>query len=255
MPVDLIDNFNNEYSFIDNDGPVFYFKTDLEAPRGRVIAIDTRKPEPRELEGDHPASEGEPVAASAWSATCSSAIYLKDARTQVKLFTHGRQVRPRRRPARHRHRRRLRRQAHRHRDVLLLLQLRHAAEHLSLRPADRREQAVPAGRRSSSTRTITRSKQVFYTSKDGTKVPMFITHKKGIKLDGTNPTLLYGYGGFNISLTPEFSISAARRGWRWAASTPRPTCAAAASTARTGTRPAPSCKKQNVFDDFIAAAE
>ncbi len=98
-------------------------------------------------------------------------------------------------------------------------------------------------------------KQVFYTSKDGTKVPMFITHKKGLKLDGTNPTLLYGYGGFNISLTPAFSVVAAgvdgdgRRLRAW------PTCAAAASTARTGTRPARSCKKQNVFDDFIAAAE
>ena len=86
-------------------------------------------------------------------------------------------------------------------------------------------------------------------------MPMFLTHKKGLKLDGNNPTLLYGYGGFNISLTPSFSITRAgldgdgRRLRAW------PTCAAAASTARSGTRPGPSCTKQNVFDDFIAAAE
>ena len=72
MPIDLIDDFDNEYTFLDNDGPIFYFKTDLEAPRGRVIAIDMRKPDRDELEGDHPAGEGEPDRASAWSAISSS---------------------------------------------------------------------------------------------------------------------------------------------------------------------------------------
>jgi prolyl oligopeptidase len=97
------------------------------------------------------------------------------------------------------------------------------------------------------------SKQVFYTSKDGTKIPMIITYKKGIQLNGKNPTILYGYGGFNVSLTPSFSISTAlwlenggvfavpnlrgggEYGKKWHAGT--------------------KMQKQNVFDDFIAAAE
>ena len=60
MPVDLIDDFDNEYSFIDNDGPIFYFKTDLKAPRGRVIAIDIRKPERKNWKEIIPAGQGEP---------------------------------------------------------------------------------------------------------------------------------------------------------------------------------------------------
>ncbi len=59
------------------------------------------------------------------------------------------------------------------------------------------------------------TKQVFYTSKDGTKVPMFLVHKKGLKLDGTNPTYLYGYGGFNVSLTPGFSITRLIHSGKW----------------------------------------
>ena len=84
---------------------------------------------------------------------------------------------------------------------------------------------------------------------------MFLVHRKGLKLDGTNPTLLYGYGGFNVAARRRPSRRAASPGSSRAASMRQPTSAAAASTARSGTRPGMLAKKQNVFDDFIAAAE
>lgn len=98
------------------------------------------------------------------------------------------------------------------------------------------------------------SKQVFYTSKDGTKVPMIITHKKGIELDGKNPTILYGYGGFNISLTPSFSIVNAiwmEQGGIYAVPNLRGGGEYGKKWHIAGTK----MKKQNVFDDFITAAE
>jgi len=98
------------------------------------------------------------------------------------------------------------------------------------------------------------SRQVFYTSKDGTQVPMIITHKKGIVLDGTNPTILYGYGGFNISLTPSFSITNAvwmEQGGVYAVANLRGGGEYGKKWHDAGTK----LQKQNVFDDFIAAAE
>ena len=98
------------------------------------------------------------------------------------------------------------------------------------------------------------SKQVFYTSKDGTKVPMIITHKKGLKLDGKNPTILYGYGGFNISLTPRFSITNTvwmEQGGVYAV----PNLRGGGEYGKEWHDGGTQLKKQNVFDDFIAAAE
>jgi prolyl oligopeptidase len=98
------------------------------------------------------------------------------------------------------------------------------------------------------------SKQVFYTSKDGTKIPMIITHKKGLKLDGKNPTILYGYGGFNISLTPSFSITNAvwmENGGIYAVANLRGGGEYGKKWHDAGTQ----MNKQNVFDDFIAAGE
>ncbi|MDN3722969.1 prolyl oligopeptidase family serine peptidase [Aequorivita sp. SDUM287046] len=98
------------------------------------------------------------------------------------------------------------------------------------------------------------SHQVFYNSKDGTKIPMIITHKKGLKMDGKNPTILYGYGGFNISLTPGFSIANAvwmEQGGIYAVPNLRGGGEYGKKWHNAGTK----MQKQNVFDDFIAAAE
>ncbi len=98
------------------------------------------------------------------------------------------------------------------------------------------------------------TKQVFYPSKDGTKIPMFIVHKKGIKLDGNNPTLLYGYGGFNISLTPSFSVTRLillENGGIFAMANLRGGGEYGEEWHQSGTK----LNKQNVFDDFIAAGE
>jgi prolyl oligopeptidase len=98
------------------------------------------------------------------------------------------------------------------------------------------------------------SKQVFYTSKDGTKIPMIITYKKGIKLDGSNPCMLYGYGGFSVSLTPSFSTSniiLLENGGVYAV----PNLRGGGEYGEEWHQQGIKTKKQNVFDDFIAAAQ
>src|SRR5262249_46012965 len=96
--------------------------------------------------------------------------------------------------------------------------------------------------------------QVFYTSRDGTKVPMFIGHKKGLELNGTNATLLYGYGGFEVSMTPEFSmphLAWMEMGGVYA----QPCLRGGGEYGEDWHQAGMKLKKQNVFDDFIAAAQ
>jgi prolyl oligopeptidase len=250
-PVELIDNFDNDFTFVGNDGPVFYFQTDLKAPRGRVIAIDLRKPERKEWKEVLPQAD-ESLRSVRLVGGRFLAVYLKDARTQVKVFerdgtlvrevdlpglgtasgftgkqkdgetfyTFSSYATP---PAVY------------HYDVATGKSTLFGRGKVKFNPDDYEV------------------KQVFYPSKDGTRVPMFITAKKGLKL-GNNPTLLYGYGGFNIPMTPEFSAS--RLAWMemggvYAVANLRGGGEYGQEWHKAGTKE----KKQNVFDDFLAAAE
>ncbi|TXT33380.1 MAG: prolyl oligopeptidase [Planctomycetota bacterium] len=250
MPIDLIEHFDNEYSFIGNDGPVFYFQTDLEATRKRVIAIDTRKPHLlKELIPE--AKEtlvGVNILANQFVTT-----YLKDAKTQVKLFSlDGRFLREVEFPG-----------------------IGSAAGFGGKRdetetfysfssfntPTNLFRYDMLTGKSELFRQAKVKFSpddyevsQVFYKSKDGTKVPMFLAYKKGLKKDGSNPTLLYGYGGFAISQVPAFSVS--RLAWMemggiFAMANLRGGGEYGEEWHQGGTK----LNKQNVFDDFIAAAE
>ena len=249
LPVSLIDDFESVNAFIYNDGPIFYFRTDLAAPRSRVVAVDIRKPDRwRDIV---PQAE-----AALQGVNCVGNLlvcrYLKDARTQVKMYRlDGRFVRE------------------------IGLPGLGSAAGFEGRPND-----VETFYTFTSFNTPARTyrydmltgqsslfrepkvsfnpddyevKQVFYPSKDGTKVPMFLCYKKGLKRDGNNATLLYGYGGFNIPLTPVFSVS--RLAWMemggvFALANIR----GGGEYGRDWHRAATRLNRPKAYEDFIAAA-
>ena len=252
MPLDLIDNFDNEYGFVGNDGPVFYFQTDLDAPRKRLISVDLRRPQRENWQQIVPQAE-ETLSGVGFVGNLLVASYLKDVKPQVKVFTTaGEFVREVEFPAIGS----VSGFGGRRTDTETFYSFSGYASPPSIYRYD-----TITGQ----SRLIRRAEvkfnpedyqveQVFYHSKDGTRVPMFIAHKKGIKLDGSNPTLLYGYGGFAISLRPGFSIS--RLAWMemggvWATANLRGGGEYGEKWHRAGTL----ANKQNVFDDFIAAGE
>lgn len=250
--VELLNDFDASYDFIDNVGTTFYFLNDLMAPRNQVLAIDITKPDRANWKVIVPQSDATLVSASIVGdhIVCN---YLKDAASQVKVYDlSGKFVRDvalpgigtasgfggRRSdpetfysfasfttpPSIYRY------------DVKTGLSTLFKAAKVDFNPADYEV------------------KQVFYSSKDGTKVPMFIAHKKGLTLDGNNPTLLYGYGGFNIPMTPNFSISNLvwmEMGGVYAVANLRGGGEYGEDWHQAGMK----LKKQNVFDDFIAAGE
>jgi prolyl oligopeptidase len=252
LPVDLIDNHDSVNSFITNDGPIFYFKTDWEAPRGRVVAVDIRKPDRKNWK--EVIAEGESTLQGVnFVGNLLVCRNLKDARTQVKMHRlDGRFVRevdlpgigsalgfggkPQETetfytftsfnsPGR----------TYRY-DLITGKSTLHREPKVKFNPDD---YVV---------------KQIFYASKDGTKIPMFISHKKGLKLDGNNPTLLYGYGGFNISLTPTFSVG--RLAWMEMGGVyAQANIRGGGEYGQKWHRAATRLNRPKAYEDFIAAAE
>lgn len=250
--VELINEFEASYSFIDNDGSVFWFQTDLDAPRGRVIAIDTSNPARDQWQEIIPQAD-ETLEGVGLLNNQFVADYLKDAHSQIKIFDlNGSFVR----------------------EVALpgigsaggFGGKRYDTETFYSFTSFTTPATIYRYDMVSGESTVFRqpqvdfdpadyeTKQVFYSSKDGTQVPMFITHKKGIQLDGNNPTYLYAYGGFNISITPSFSVGMLvwmEMGGVYAVPNLRGGGEYGEEWHQAGTK----LNKQNVFDDFIAAAE
>lgn len=250
--VELLNDFDADYTFIDNVGTLFYFRTDLNAPRGRIIAIDIARPERSNWKEIVPQS-AERLKSVSLVNDQFILTYLKDARDEVRIFGRDGQA-------------------------LGKIELpgigttggfggkRGDAETFYAftgftTPSTIYRHDLKTGRS-----TVFRqpqvdfdpaqyeTRQVFYRSRDGTQVPMFISHKKGLKLNGKNPTLLYGYGGFDISLTPSFSVSTVvwmEMGGVYAV----PNLRGGGEYGREWHEAGTKLKKQNVFDDFIAAAE
>lgn len=247
--VELINQFEADYSFVGNDGSTFWFRTDLDAPRGRLIAIDTKDrtlqeiiPQAAETLDDVSLLNNQFVVA-----------YLKDAHAQIQIFDlNGHWVRQVPLPGLG--------------SVSGFNGKRQDTETFYSFTSFTTPTTIYRYDLISGVSTVFRqpqvdfnpddyqTQQVFYRSKDGTQVPMFISHKKGLQLDAQNPTYLYGYGGFNISLTPSFSVSNLvwmELGGVYAV----PNLRGGGEYGETWHQAGTKLNKQNVFDDFIAAAE
>ena len=250
--VRLLDEFDASYAFAGNDGPVFYFLTDLDAPRKRVIAIDTRHPERgrwRELipQGQD-VLEGVRIIHDTFVAN-----YMHDASSRLRLFAlDGRMLKDLELPTLGS----IGSISGERKDDEMFYAFTSFLYPTTIFRYDFKSGATSVFKAPTIDFDPSRfeTKQVFYTSKDGTRVPMFITYKKGLTLDGSNPTYLYGYGGFNISLTPSFSVAMLvwlEMGGVYAV----PNLRGGGEYGEEWHQGGMHEKKQNVFDDFIAAAE
>jgi len=250
-PFEVVSNWENEWNWIANDDFMFYFMTDKDAPRKRVVKFDIRKG-PSELVEVIPQADQtlEGAGCTGNMLVCS---YLKDVLPLVKMYgMDGTWVR----------------------DVQFpglgagggfggkrsQTETFYGFSSFNVPPSIYRYDMTTGKSELFRTAKVAfdpsqyEVKQVFYSSKDGTRIPMFIAHKKGIKLDGNNPTLLYGYGGFGVSLGANFS--ATRIAWMDLGGVfAQPNLRGGGEYGNEWHEAGKKANKQNVFDDFIAAGE
>jgi prolyl oligopeptidase len=250
--IELLDKADAQYNFLDNDGSTFWFRTDLNAPLGRVIAIDTSKGVPAQIKELVPQSndklEGVSVVGDRFVA-----VYLHDAHSAIKVLkldgsADGEVALPGLGTAggfggkRKDH------------ETFYSFTSFTTPTSIFRYNFDKRASELLFQPKVKFNPNDYATDQVFYNSADGTRVPMFISYKKGMKRDGKNPTYLYGYGGFDISLTPSFSPSTLvwmEMGGIFASANLRGGGEYGEKWHETGMLHV----KQNVFDDFIAAAQ
>jgi prolyl oligopeptidase len=244
---------DDEYSVVDNVGDKLLVRTNHSAPNWRVVLVDPKSPEEKSWKDVLP-ERPEPLESAATAGGKLFATYLKDVTTRAYVYTLDGKL---------------------ENEVTLPgpgvaqgfdglkddREVFYTFTSFNFPPtiyrydiASRKSAVFRASEIPGFRPDDYEVKEVFYTSKDGTRVPMFLTYKKGLKLDGNNPALLYGYGGFNISTTPAFNalrLALLEQGFVYASANMRGGGEYGEKWHEAGTK----LRKQNVFDDFIAAAE
>ena len=249
--VNVINHFDKEHQVVHSEGDWIYIYTTLQAPNGRLVKVKASNPAPENWT-DVISERKEPLSISTGGGFFF-ASYLKDALSLVEqVDLNGKVVRTISLPGKGT----ASGFSGKWKDPVLYFTFTSYTQPATIYSLD-----VKSGKSSIYKESKVdfnpadfESKQIFYTSKDGTKVPLIITYKKGLVLNGKNPTLLYGYGGFNISLTPGFSTSNIvwmENGGVYAVANLRGGGEYGEDWHVQGTK----MRKQNVFDDFIAAAE
>ncbi|WMO16766.1 prolyl oligopeptidase family serine peptidase [Pseudoalteromonas piscicida] len=249
--VTILDHTNSDTSVIHSEGDTLFLSTNLDAPNRRIVKVNAKQPQPEKWQDVIPETDN--VLSVSTGSGYLFATYIKDAISLVKQYDFkGKLIRDIALPGVGT----VSGFSGEEEDKVLYYSFTNYNTPRSIFAFDAesgRSELYSSDKVDFDSDAYV-SKQVFYTSKDGTRVPMIITHKKGLKLDGNNPTLLYGYGGFNVSLKPYFSPTRAawlELGGVYAVANLRGGGEYGKKWHKAGTQ----MQKQNVFDDFIAAGE